>query len=286
MAQTSEGRLKLQQRVTWGILILLLLLRIPFVIAIIQFMPIDDESGAAFYEVGTYLLIAFLIWWERNRLADFHIDTAALFFIIFFRPLQTLILTYWGVDTPLALPHPSGAAIWLIAIGLSLALWRSGYKPARLSTLTWNWLALGLFVGLLVSVLENLKPFQSALYNISQPMLLMPLFKTTGLNLLYHLGFAPINEEPVFRGFLWGILRQSKWKEGWILVMQAALFTLAHVYFANRYPVMFWVFIPAAALLLGLVAWRSRSLAPGIIIHGLINGSAYMLVLGLFTHFL
>ncbi len=284
MVETSTSSLKRQRQVTWIILILLLLLRIPFVIAIIQLMPIDNESGATFYELGTYLLTAFLIWWERNRLADFHIDTSTLVLIIFFRPLQTLILSHWGVDTPLAFPRPSGLMLWAISIGLSFALWHSGYKPARLTPSALGWLSLGLFAGVLVSVLDNLKPIQSAFNNINtQPIHLLPLFTSTGLNLLYHLGFAPINEEPLFRGFLWGCLRQIKWKEGWILVFQAGLFTLAHVYFASQYPFMFWVFIPGAGLLFGFLTMRSRSISPGILAHGMINGSAYLLLLNLIS---
>ena len=285
--EASISSLKHHRQVTWFVLTLLLLLRIPFVIAIIYLLPIDNQNGGAIYEVGAYLLTAFLIWWERDRLAEFHIDTSALVLIIFFRPIQTLILSHWGVDTPLAFPRPAGLMLWAISIGLFLALWRSGYRPARLSSTTFGWLALGLLIGVLVSVLENLRPFQSAFANIhAQPMNLTLLFTSTGLNLLYHLGFAPIVEEPLFRGFLWGCLRQIKWKEGWILAVQAGLFTLAHVYFASQYPLMFWVYIPVSALLLGLFAWRSRSLAPGMLMHALINGSAYMLVLGLFTHFL
>jgi membrane protease YdiL (CAAX protease family) len=280
MTEASAGSLKHHRQVTWFVLILLLLLRIPFVISIIYLLPIDDQSGATIYELGTYLLIAFLIWWERNRLADFHIDTSTLVLIILFRPLQTLILGFWGVDTPLAFPRPFGSVLWIISIGLFLSLWYSGFKTSRLTSSTLGWLGIGLFAGVLVSVLDNLEPIQSAFANANtHPVLLTSIFTTSGLNLVYHLGFAPINEEPLFRGFLWGCLLQIKWKEGWILLAQAALFTAAHVYFVNQYPFRFWVFIPFMGLLLGFLAMRSHSIAPGILAHGMINGSAYLLLL-------
>jgi membrane protease YdiL (CAAX protease family) len=282
-----EDNNKSHQQVTGIILILLLLLRIPFVIAIIYLMPIDNESGATFYEVTTYLLIALLIWWERSKLSDFHIDTWALAFIIFFRPLQTLILSYWHVDNPLTFPRPFGILLWLISIGLVVALWLSGFKPAPFSSSTLGWFAIGLLAGLLISVSGNLIPFQSALKNIhARQVNLIPVFTSTGINILYHLGFAPVNEEPLFRGFLWGYLRRYNWKEVWIWLFQAGLFTLAHVYYANRYPLNFWLFIPGAALVLGLMTWRSRTIAPGILTHALINASVYMVVFGLFTLFL
>ena len=112
------------------------------------------------------------------------------------------------------------------------------------------------------------------------------MLTSTGMIFLYHLGFAPLNEEPLFRGFLWGTLRQLKWKEIWIWLFQAVLFTLAHIYFASQYPLLFWLYIPGAALLLGLLAWRSRSIAGGILAHAMINAATYVVVLSLFFIFL
>src|SRR6266496_2377729 len=151
------------QQIAWLVLTLLLLLRIPFTIAIIYLLPIENQSGATFYEAGTYLLTAFLIWWERHRLADFHNDTATLSLIILFRPLQTWILSYWKVDSPLAFPRPFALMLWTIAFGLIIALWRSGFKPARITARAFGWLATGLLVGIFISVAENLNAFQSLL---------------------------------------------------------------------------------------------------------------------------
>ena len=261
-----------------AVLILLLLLRIPYTIAIIYFLPIENQTGAPVYEISTYSLIAFLIWWERERLLDFHIDSLALFFIIFIRPIQTLILNYWKVDSPLAFPHLPGLLLWGISLGLALALGKSGFKPARLSHQSLSWLIAGLFVGAGVSVLENLSAFLPGLRNSTGSS---SLLGSSSLVLLYHLGFAPINEEPLFRGFLWGYLRQSHWKEIPILFLQTLLFTVAHVYFANQYPLTFWVLIPIAALLFGILTLRARSIAPAILAHGLVNGAAYVWILNL-----
>jgi hypothetical protein len=53
----------------------------------------------------------------------------ALIMILLFKPVQTLILSYLGIDIPLAFPHPVSLSIWLIAVGLIIALWRSGCRP-------------------------------------------------------------------------------------------------------------------------------------------------------------
>ena len=77
------------------------------------------------YQIGTYLLTACLIWWERERLADFHIDTLAVAIIILFKPIQTLILNLWGFNDVLAFPNVPSLSFWLIAAGLFMALWSS-----------------------------------------------------------------------------------------------------------------------------------------------------------------
>lgn len=273
------------RQIGWLVLVLLLLLRIPYTIAIIYFLPIENQTGSAVYEVGTYLLICFLIWWERKQLEEFHIDAAALLLIIFLRPIQTIILRYWGVDSPLAFPHPAGLTLWAISFGLLIALWRSGFKLSRFTARSLTWLVVGFVVGISLSIMENFPTVRSMLSNgYSSQMELIPVLSSSSLNLLYHLGFAPINEEPLFRGFLWGYLRQIRWKEIWILLFQTALFTSAHIYIAKQFPLMFWVFIPTAAILFGLMTWRSRSIAPAIFAHAMVNGSVYFLIIVLVLH--
>lgn len=259
-------------------LILLLGLRIPYTLAIIYLLPIENQTGAAVYEVSAYLCTLFLIWWERNRLKDFHMDSVALFLIILFRPLQTLILDYWKVESPLAFPRPASWIICSAAFCLGLALWQSGYRPSRPAARTLGWLGAGILIGAGVSILENLRVFRSVISD-THPSLSTSVLFSTSLNLIYHLGFAPLIEEPLFRGFLWGYLRQLNWRESWIWLVQAALFTSAHIYFANQFPLTFWVFIPAAGLLFGLLTWKSRSIAPAILAHALINGSVYVLAM-------
>ena len=277
----SVDTLNARRRVAWGIIILLLLLRIPYTHAIIYFLPIENQIGGAVYEVSTYFLTALFIWWERDHLADFHMDTSALFIIILLRPIQTLILYHWKVETPLVFPGLPSLMIWTISIGLTVALWRSGFKTARFSALTVSWLTAGLLIGAGVSIAENFSAFQSMSMN-PRPLSLS-VFTSTSLNILYHLGFAPINEEPLFRGFLWGALRQLKWKDGWILIFQTVLFTSAHAYFADQYPLTFWVLIPGAALIFGLLTLRSRSISAAMIAHGLINGSVYVWLAGVLS---
>jgi membrane protease YdiL (CAAX protease family) len=88
---------------------------------------------------------------------------------------------------------------------------------------------------------------------------------------LYQLGYAAVTEEPLFRGFLWGYLRNLGWREVWIWLFQAGLFWLSHFYYFSRMPISFWL-VPIGALILGALAWRSRSIATSMAAHAAMNG--------------
>jgi membrane protease YdiL (CAAX protease family) len=272
------------RRIAWAAVVVLLFLRIPFSVYITYSFPSDAQWGPSIYQVGTYFLIAFLIWWERQALADVHIDTLALVIILLIKPVQTLILEYLRIDIPLAFPHPVGLSIWLIAIGLVIAMWKSGYKLVRIQARSWGWLGVGLLLGFLFSTLPNLGMFQTnAGFSGHDYTGLASLTSSTGIAFIYQVGFAAISEETVFRGFLWGYLRRSGWQEIWVWLVQALLFMSAHLYFKDALPLNFWIVVPAAGLLLGLLAWRSRSLVAGMMAHAAYNAGVYVILLKLIT---
>jgi membrane protease YdiL (CAAX protease family) len=141
-----------------------------------------------------------------------------------------------------------------------------------------------LFIGFVLSTLLNLGIFQSnAGFTGHDYTALSSVTTSTGAAFLYQLGFAAISEEPVFRGFLWGYLRRSGLREIWVWLAQAVLFMSAHLYFKDALPFNFWVVVPAAGLLLGLLAWRSRSIAAGMLAHAAYNAGVYVILLKLVT---
>lgn len=89
--------------------------------------------------------------------------------------------------------------------------------------------------------------------------------------LIIQIAYVAIYEEAIFRGFLWGYLEKKKWDNKWILVFQGILFWLLHLYYLPNSPIVFWISVPLVGLILGLVAWRSRSITTTIIIHALYN---------------
>jgi membrane protease YdiL (CAAX protease family) len=120
-------------------------------------------------------------------------------------------------------------------------------------------------------------PFESR----TSPVSLPSVVSSTGLAFLYQIGFAAVSEEPLFRGFLWGYLRREGWREAWTWLFQAAVFTSAHMYFMDALAFDFWIVVPLAGLILGLFAWRTRSIAPGMLAHAAYNASAYLILLRL-----
>jgi membrane protease YdiL (CAAX protease family) len=104
---------------------------------------------------------------------------------------------------------------------------------------------------------------------------LFDLLAPVAMSFPYQLGYAAVTEEPLFRGFLWGYLRKSGWKEIWIWLTQAGLFALGHIYYLNKAPLSFGIIVPVGALVMGLFAWRSRSIATSMAAHGAMNALGY-----------
>jgi hypothetical protein len=231
------------------------------------------ETG---FEIVTYLLTLFLIGWERERLAEYHLGGMAVGIIIVGKPLETLLLgEWWQGEAGMAFPRPLALLIWAGA-GVLLVYLLFRRPPAlKPQAADGGWLLAGLLVGVLTaSVLAFPMAVQNRLAGI--PLPLRPTWWGFVLQpfppeVLRQLGYAAVTEEPLFRGFLWGCLHRAGWGHPRILLVQAGLFLVAHIYYLKTQPLMFWVNIPVAALVLGGLAWRSRSIAPGMAAHAALN---------------
>ena len=82
---------------------------------------------------------------------------------------------------------------------------------------------------------------------------------------------APVVEEMLFRGYLQKVLEES-WEDITKSILVTSLFfALVHL---NTY----WIVqIYLLGMLLGYLSWRTNSIIPGIILHGLNNGFAVFL---------
>ena len=229
------------------------------------------------YEIGTYLLTAIYIWWERDRLLDFHIDKLAIMIIILFKPLQTIFLIFNGTGhSVLAFPHWPSLILWGSAVGLFIALRPSwGSLPKITPRVLW-WFAIGAGAGVMTAiVLGYPMSFQVAARAGSPNHGIIPLVAMPIILFPYQLGYAAVSEEPLFRGFLWGRLRKLGWKDVWIWLFQAGLFTLAHIYYLNGHLISLWIIVPVGSLVFGALAWRSRTIAASMAAHGFMNTLGY-----------
>ena len=153
---------------------------------------------------------------------------------------------------------------------LALLIWRPVLPPKRVKE-TWRWVGVAVLVGIAFSAVtgylihfQRIIPPEVRIYlpgeAVRAVMLIFVQFST-----------AAALEEPLFRGFLWGELREWGWKENHIWLLQTLLFTLGHIYYLGSANLSLFVIVPLGALILGFMAWKSRSIGISMLIHGIIN---------------
>ena len=85
-----------------------------------------------------------------------------------------------------------------------------------------------------------------------------------------------VEEEIVFRGFLWGYLKKLGLKEHLILFIQGGLFLSFHGVNLVRGERGLWS-IFFGALFFGILVWRARCLASSMTAHASFNAIGYVL---------
>ncbi len=228
------------------------------------------------FQLPTYLIISILIWWERGRLPEYHIDGLAIVIIVLFKPVEILIRAFDARTAPdLGYPLWGNACFLAIALGLAGALWRERSRLPPVRMVGFRHLAIGLLVGLaLAVVLAYPTSFQLRGRGLTYPVASPGILGALARGMLVQLGWAAIMEEPLFRGFLWGVLRKAGWKEVWVWLSQAFLFWIGHIYYLREAPVSFWLIVPSGALVLGLLVWRTRSISASMAAHAAANSTS------------
>jgi hypothetical protein len=131
----------------WSILLLslLLIIRIPFEIAIDFFYPTIPDWAITVIELGAYVCLALLIWVERNDLSSFHIDRASI-----------LILILSGTIFQVEQISLSTLLFWLTGLFL-LFLYIKGYFNYKIDQVK-NFIFPSLILGISLSVILGLLP--------------------------------------------------------------------------------------------------------------------------------
>jgi membrane protease YdiL (CAAX protease family) len=250
----------------------LLILRLPIETWLEYAVPTSAAWAEPIYEIGTYGLIVGLIWWEREQLADYHIGALAIWMILLFPPLATLILNIFGGSNPFAFPRPLSLPFFIIAILLAVLLARKIVRPARATKKGLIWVAASCGFGILFAGCLSILLVSLARYPVGPFPGFIALIAP-----IYQIGYA-VPEEALFRGFLWGGLKKAGVKDWWILIIQAVLFVAGHIFYLNlQHAVLNLSIVFLFALAAGIIAWRSRSIASSMAFHGFYNGSAIFL---------
>ena len=254
-----------RERLSLTLVGVLLALRFPLLFAA-SFGWLDQELSLAAFLCGTYLCTGLFLCLNLERLDSFGFSLPAL---LFFLGAPVLL----GVTAPSTDATIVFRMIVAVTVGVYLLASRRSLRLVRQSlgrvagNLLFTLLAAAAGVVVLLCINGYTGPGQEPF----TPSWLVD-------SLCFQLSFAAVMEEPLFRGFLWGYLRRWGLSPGWTAVAQAGLFWVGHLYYLPT-GLNFWLCIPLAALLLGLVRMRTGSVAYSMVLHTLLNS-----LLDLFRH--
>lgn len=265
----TKKSLSAERYLFWILLSGLLLLRFPWLI-FGRFLVPGDDVVIVVYELGTCLLTCLLIFLERERLAEYHVDGLALVLLLG-APIAVLVGRMAG---GYALPGQEIKAVFAVILLVALLI-RRPVLPRRGVDQTVGCIGAAVLAGAALAVVSAfVLSFQTAqVVDLSA----LPSAGRLLYGSLYQLDYAAAAEEPLFRGFLWGRLRKCGWKDHWIWLFQALLFAVGHAYYVGSSNISAFLAVPLGALALGLIAWKTRSVGASMIAHGITNGFGYTL---------
>lgn len=232
-------------------------------------------TGDDLYRRGTSLLTCVCIWLVRDRLADFNMGG--------YVPILLALAPWLAMGVTLSdLPTGSWKYFIFQAItqGLLLvALLLSGWRPAKPTPRSVKWGIVGIFAGIACGLLSGLalRFFGPTRIGPQSPVASFPRL-LRGVSV--QLAFAASLEEPLFRGLLWGYLRDRDWPEKRVFAAVVALFWIAHFYYIAGVPISFWLVVPLCSIVFTCLAWRSRSIGTTMMAHALTNAIG-----GIVSHF-
>ena len=199
-----------------------------------------------------YILTVVIVGLNRHRLTQLNIDRP---FVVALILGGLLYMFHLGANIGIFVAITTGFVYWAYLNNHFLLKNTAQYPPGTM---------------LLISILIPLPILPLMLYGYTTrilpnlQMIITSLFEA-------QLGLV-IFEEVLFRGALWAYLRDLGVKERTAFFLQAFLFWIAHskfLFLESGY--RFWVARPLVSLLLGFLAWRSKSLAPSTVGHFLYN---------------
>lgn len=244
------------------LLILFFIIRIP-VTFIISLNPERTHWQFVGLYLAFFIVIAMFIWNNRRNLTAYHLDKSSLFIFL----VVGALFRAKGVDNLITLALESIIFLCVVIFGVML-LW-SKIKFETFSIIN-KWNGLAILFGLVFAFFIVMVSKNTEIGPVFEQSLFVSAFNYAK-NILAEMGATVIIEEAVFRGFLWGTLRNYKWQENKILIFQAFMFWISHLDHWNSLSML--VLLPIMSLLLGFLAKKSKSILPPIIVHAMYNAA-------------
>jgi len=268
MAPRAGGK-RMAGHVTGLVVVVLLLLRVAVALVSLTLDPSLAWLVSAAASTGMYVVLGGLIARESGRLDHFYQDRISIGIFALSGPY--LALTSPGIGLcGLALVGYSAAAVFVFR---SFKGGRARLAPVGVEHL--RWIVRGLLSGGSLAILlafARIALGEHALVVDSTPVAAR-IASVLG-TFLSQLSYTSALEEPLYRGFLLGLLRGKGIKPLGLVASQALLFWIAHLNYLTT-PFTFWIAVPAAAVLLGWLTVRSGSIASGMMAHAMYNAMGF-----------
>lgn len=256
------------QRLAW-LLLFYLVIRIPLINLLDWVGPTESGLLETALQFAMFALTAAMIALTRGAPGAYRIDRLSLILFIVFGVFVS-VPAGAGVGLPINLMF---CAFGLIAPALAYLIIRSRQSIKNWAPTNLNWLLVALFstiiLRLLLSTTYSMITEGEPSIQTTRPLTAVGL----AVVFLAFLADSAIQEEAVFRGFLWVYLETLGLKQPMIWLLQAGLFWIAHLRYLDR-PFTFWLALPASGLLLGWLSWKSKSISASVLAHAAYNSMA------------
>jgi hypothetical protein len=207
-----------------------------------------------------YILIGIFILTTWDSLADYNIE---LFALLLFILLSTVLRINAAPLTTLEIILNVGTWIVSSIILFNILRLKTPVPAHKIGTFTWT--VIGMVAGLLFALISIY--FMTKVLGIRDTSGNPPGFPSVGFIrrvLQYLASNVDVQNEFIFRGMLLGYLVKTLKDEKKAYVLQALAFWVSGFTLAFSNPLEFWVILPLSTVLVSLLVWKSRSLAPSI----------------------
>jgi len=213
-------------------------------------------------QIFSFVIIILLILNNRNDLSTNNIDRAAIVIIFLF----SIGFRVRKIDTVINFNFE--LLFLMIAIAGLVVFLKAKIIPTQ-KIIVSRWFFLSIFAGILFSIV--MIPIRNGFnWEVISKLNSYQSIYAIFYYIFYGIGAVGILEEPIYRGFLWGTLKNSGLNDFQSIVIQAGLFWISHMKMIQS-PFSFFIIAPLISLILGLLMYKSKSIIPPLIFHIIYN---------------